>query len=292
MPKHYPRVAAHNNLPFSSLTGLLPTGFSELITDSHGTRYRIEFHDGKDLGEEDFEACYCLVRDGQRELYEKSVKGWKEGHKRKEMKEKFMRYLILREVGREDVKGSEETVDGEVGKEGEDKKGDLSEGGEEANEVAQKGGNVHEEKQEDGWETEEDDSSSKPPNNKRKSKGLLAPFKKRKKVSVQPSPTVHGFLSFLITVESDHEVAYCYELHLSPSAQGLGLGTRLMDVMETFTKNAGFDKAMLTVFAENESARRFYEKRGYFVDESSPEERRMRNGKVKKPDYLILGKML
>jgi RimJ/RimL family protein N-acetyltransferase len=50
-------------------------------------------------------------------------------------------------------------------------------------------------------------------------------------------------------------------------------------------------KVMLTCFTSNARGRRFYEKLGFAVDENaSPRERRLRGGKVIKPDYVIMSR--
>lgn len=104
--------------------------------------------------------------------------------------------------------------------------------------------------------------------------------------------SVVGFLSFMLTYEDDHEVVYCYEIHLSAEWQGKGIGTRLMQMVEEVGRKAGVEKAMLTSFKANKTALRFYERLGYEEDEYSPRPRKLRNGIVKKPDYVILSKTL
>ncbi|KAL2003817.1 hypothetical protein VTN02DRAFT_2171 [Thermoascus thermophilus] len=103
---------------------------------------------------------------------------------------------------------------------------------------------------------------------------------------------VLGFLSFMVTYEDGKEVIYCYEIHLSPTLRGKGVGKHLMTLYEEIGRRVGLEKAMLTVFKANTVARRFYERLGYDVDEYSPQPRRLRNGTVKEPDYLILSKWL
>lgn len=105
-------------------------------------------------------------------------------------------------------------------------------------------------------------------------------------------PSIEAFLSFMLTYEDGHEVVYCYEVHMMPSLQGKGLGRYLVDIMEQVGAEAGMEKAMLTVFLRNEGALKFYERLGYAEDEYSPEPRRLRNGIVKMPDYVILSKAL
>lgn len=74
---------------------------------------------------------------------------------------------------------------------------------------------------------------------------------------------VIGFLSFMVTEEEGEEVIYCYELHLGPESRGLGLGKRLMAVMEDFGRAVGLGKAMLTCFSENKDGVQFYRRNGY-----------------------------
>jgi ribosomal protein S18 acetylase RimI-like enzyme len=133
-----------------------------------------------------------------------------------------------------------------------------------------------------------------------------SPIKKRKEMRLpdmrylllrrqETSPTerrtpVRGFGSFMTTYEDGKEVLYCYEIHLHPSLQGQGVGGQLMAFVEEIGRRIGLEKVMLTVFMANEPAVRFYEKLGYVVDEFSPQPRKLRNGRVKEADYLILSK--
>ncbi|KAG7005768.1 hypothetical protein G7Y79_00018g045750 [Physcia stellaris] len=90
-------------------------------------------------------------------------------------------------------------------------------------------------------------------------------------VNFLPRYRVDGFLSFMFTKEEEAPVVYVYE---------------------DIGREAGVEKAMLTVFARNEGGRRWYERMGYAVDEASPSPRRLRGGKTKEPDYYILSKRL
>lgn len=102
-----------------------------------------------------------------------------------------------------------------------------------------------------------------------------------------------GFFSFMVTYEDGKEVIYCYEIHLNPRAQGLGLGKMLMLTMEKIGQRIGLEKAMLTVFKSNARAMDLYQRSlGFVVDEYSPPPRKLRNGTVKEADYLILSKRL
>lgn len=104
---------------------------------------------------------------------------------------------------------------------------------------------------------------------------------------------IAGFCSFMLTHEDAHSVIYIYEIHLSPQARGQGLGKILMEVVEGVGRQVGVEKAMLTVFVENQAARRFYEEKlGYGLDKYSPRPRKLRSGGLKEVGYVILSKGL
>jgi len=104
--------------------------------------------------------------------------------------------------------------------------------------------------------------------------------------------TVAGFVSFMITYEDGYEVVYVYEIHLAPEWQAQGLGKSLIGAVESIGKNVGVEKIMLTVFKANRRAVEWYHKLGYVEDEFSPEPRKLRNGTIKEPTYIILSKPL
>ena len=105
-------------------------------------------------------------------------------------------------------------------------------------------------------------------------------------------PKVEAFLSFMLTYEDGFEVVYCYEVHMLPRLRGHGLGRHLVELMEGVGSLTGVEKAMLTVFVRNEDAMKFYQRLGYAEDDFGPEPRKLRNGVVKVPDYMILSKLL
>ncbi|KAI9785809.1 MAG: hypothetical protein M1835_003239 [Candelina submexicana] len=129
-----------------------------------------------------------------------------------------------------------------------------------------------------------------------------SPIKKKKEMKLpdlryllvkrKRSSVVGAFLSFMFTIEDNHEVAYCYEIHVADQLRGHGVGKHLMGVMEDIGRSVGVEKAMLTVFLKNEAGMRFYERLGYAEDDFSPPAKRLRNGLVKKPNYVILSKAL
>ena len=126
----------------------------------------------------------------------------------------------------------------------------------------------------------------------RKRKEMRLPDLRYLLVKESATISLEGFLSFMLTYEDGHEVIYCYEIHLATHLQGCGLGKHLMSMMEDFGSKFDVEKAMLTVFLENQPALNFYSALGYQVDEFSPEPRKLRNGVVKEADYIILSKPL
>ena len=55
-------------------------------------------------------------------------------------------------------------------------------------------------------------------------------------------------------------------LYIDPSAQGLGLGARLLDAVVDQLLDAGFVDVRLWVLRDNHWARQFYERRGWIAD--------------------------
>jgi ribosomal protein S18 acetylase RimI-like enzyme len=104
--------------------------------------------------------------------------------------------------------------------------------------------------------------------------------------------SIIGFLSFMITQEEEENVVYIYEIHISERFRDCGLGRHLFSMVEHIGDVTGMDKAMLTVFKRNTHARRWYDTRGYGVDEISPRPRKLRGGRSIEPDYEILSKRL
>jgi len=84
-----------------------------------------------------------------------------------------------------------------------------------------------------------------------------------------------GFTHFRFEPDDeDHpneEVLYVYELQIHEFARRVGLGKRLMSIMELIGLQMRMKKVMLTVFKANQVAMDFYLKKiKYTIDESSP----------------------
>jgi ribosomal protein S18 acetylase RimI-like enzyme len=70
--------------------------------------------------------------------------------------------------------------------------------------------------------------------------------------------------------EPEYPVLYCYELQISHSYQGKGIGKHIMELLNQFQKSCQMKKVMLTCFKINSSAMNFYLKNGFYIDEYSP----------------------
>ncbi|KAG9721440.1 hypothetical protein KCU73_g14249, partial [Aureobasidium melanogenum] len=120
----------------------------------------------------------------------------------------------------------------------------------------------------------------------------LPELEKRWSKDADLDQSIVGFLSFMITQEDEENVIYIYEIHISEHFRNCGLGRHLFNMVEYIGGATGMDKAMLTVFKRNAHARRWYDSRGYEVDEISPRPRKLRGGRSIEPDYEILSKRL
>lgn len=102
-----------------------------------------------------------------------------------------------------------------------------------------------------------------------------------------------GFASFMFCKDDppyEHvDVVYIFEVHLTESLRGRGLGRQLIQFIEFAAGTMEINKAMLTVFKVNDGARRLYTNLGYTKDRCSPEDRVTRKGTIE-ADYIIMSK--
>ncbi|CAK7269610.1 N alpha-acetyl-transferase [Sporothrix epigloea] len=113
----------------------------------------------------------------------------------------------------------------------------------------------------------------------------------------EPAPdpaavNIPAFTSLMPVYEEGEPVVYCYEIHLAPDLRGSGLGSLLLGFQSIVAHNLGppISKVMLTCFLSNSQALQFYKNQGFVTDELAPTTRRLRGGKVFRPDYTILSK--
>lgn len=237
------RLIKLNALPTSDfLAKYVPSKFMSFAAPKQSKNYRFDFYSAKELPVEDYSRCYKLLKETSKHDYKTSSRGWYPEHKKREMKEKSMRYFILRR---------ENTVD-----------------------------------QAKDTDSEADDTppASEPPSS--------SPSKIDKE-----DPDEYAFLSYQLDDDwtSDPRkrvpVVYIYEIHLTATLRGMGLGKHLMELAEHIATVTKMTKLELSVFTINASAERFYRGLGYDTDETSPPARKVR-GRTIHPDWLVLSKMV
>jgi len=81
-----------------------------------------------------------------------------------------------------------------------------------------------------------------------------------------------GFAHVRFHVESGRPALYIYEFQIEPFCQRQGAGGALMKALIDMARQSKMELIVLTVFTHNESARAFYRKTGFVVDDSSPPE--------------------
>uniref|UniRef100_A0A2P2I266 N-alpha-acetyltransferase 40 n=1 Tax=Hirondellea gigas TaxID=1518452 RepID=A0A2P2I266_9CRUS len=78
-----------------------------------------------------------------------------------------------------------------------------------------------------------------------------------------------AFTHFRFDMDYGSHVLYCYELQVSSSVQGSGLGAWLMQLLHTLARSCNMSKVVLTVGRNNPRALKFYFEMGYRIDETS-----------------------
>lgn len=75
-----------------------------------------------------------------------------------------------------------------------------------------------------------------------------------------------GFVSFAIErdgLDRDVTRGLVHNLYVDPASRGRGVGTALLDAAEAALSAAGAERIALEAVADNDGARRFYERYGY-----------------------------
>jgi GNAT superfamily N-acetyltransferase len=72
-----------------------------------------------------------------------------------------------------------------------------------------------------------------------------------------------GTLVGAVRVLEEREVPFLERLAVAPSAQGEGIGRRLVDRAERYAREAGHDRVRLGTFTDHPFLLEFYEARGY-----------------------------
>ncbi|KAF3406597.1 hypothetical protein DPV78_000290 [Talaromyces pinophilus] len=233
------------------------------------TKAQIHIYSASTIPSLDFEGCFSLIETTSSEDYKNSSMGWSPTKKRKEMRLPDMRYMVLRgppqpsPTPQRNHNNNSRTSGITSTSTSTSTSGDTSEF---------------------SSTSEPTDTTPSPATTPAASTATTTT------TTASPHSEVLAFLSFMTTYEDGKQVLYCYEIHIHPSLQGQGIGRHLMSLFEETGRRIGLEKGMLTVFTANRAAVKFYERLGYGIDEFSPGPRKLRNGTVKEPDYLILSK--
>ncbi|KAH7077398.1 acyl-CoA N-acyltransferase [Paraphoma chrysanthemicola] len=253
-----------------------PTGLRERGSLDIASQLTFDFiPSGSSLSPKDQNACVEMIYETSGRDYKASSVGWNRKEKLREMINKDMMYLLIRQG---DMIGEDD--------------GDL-----------ESTANV---KEESDKLPATDESPEQLSSNNISDSGRGRPIAdedsrpaKRRKISDWPDPQkdgkgiVRGFISFMFTNDDppheDREVLYIYEIHLHTRLRGQGLGPKLIKLAEEAAAYCGITKVMLTVFSKNTAARALYEKLGYVKDECSPKDRVTRRGVIE-AEYHIMSK--
>ena len=87
-------------------------------------------------------------------------------------------------------------------------------------------------------------------------------------VAIEPEKgTVLGLLHFdNPTALTAHQKTWLLDIGVLPEAQGLGVGSRLLQALKASAQGQGIHKLSLRVLATNPSAVRFYQKNGFAIE--------------------------
>ena len=102
--------------------------------------------------------------------------------------------------------------------------------------------------------------------NRSRVREFLANFAARDAVHVARDPHVVGFVMFRVesgAYEQDTERGIVDNVFVVPARRDEGVGSRLLDAAEAALADRGADLVAVSVLADNEAARRLYERRGY-----------------------------
>lgn len=105
-----------------------------------------------------------------------------------------------------------------------------------------------------------------------------------------------AFISLMDTLDNGIRVLYLYEIHIDPIHQGEGIGKFLINgfhqlafkLSKSSIQLGNLKGTKLTVFSGNEFAINWYKKFGYKLSDDSPVDKKLRNGKIIKPNYYLL----
>ncbi|ODV81735.1 uncharacterized protein CANTADRAFT_45487 [Suhomyces tanzawaensis NRRL Y-17324] len=106
-----------------------------------------------------------------------------------------------------------------------------------------------------------------------------------------------GFVLFKVCENDDMIVLYLYEIHVNPEVHNQSIGTHLLTSFHALIPILhqcehphlqDIEGTGLTVFSDNVRAFEWYIRMGYQYTLDSPRDRKLRSGKIVKPDYYLL----
>ncbi|KAF8168034.1 acyl-CoA N-acyltransferase [Crassisporium funariophilum] len=110
-----------------------------------------------------------------------------------------------------------------------------------------------------------------------------------------PNPLV-AFSMFRFEQEDEDDVLYCYDIQVATTAQGAGIGKRLLNALAIIGKAFRMEMILLTVFKANVNALKFYTGIGFRTDVTSPDYvdngEEVDDDEVEGADYKILSRQL
>ncbi|KAG5513461.1 hypothetical protein PMAC_000892 [Pneumocystis sp. 'macacae'] len=92
-----------NDICLNILRNLIP--YNKIYNFKNNDVYDIQLFDIKSIKKDDIYTCFRLVKDNLEEMYKKSSMGWSSKRKIKEMREEYIKYIIARKNGEQDIVG-------------------------------------------------------------------------------------------------------------------------------------------------------------------------------------------
>jgi ribosomal protein S18 acetylase RimI-like enzyme len=106
------RLKTLNSLPLEKVKQILipPEYMTFSPAKQPDAAFHLDFYAAAELPVDDYWRCYALLKETSKDDYKLSTRGWHPDHKKREMKEKNMRYFILR---REQTSGDRSEAGGD-----------------------------------------------------------------------------------------------------------------------------------------------------------------------------------
>lgn len=181
--------------------------------------------------------CLDLVRRNMKQQYLDARWGWSDGEKRKELEDSHARYLVCRVADGGSMPAPEPSAAATSAAPADSTPTD-----------------------EDGAAAKEGDASKKE---------VAADPAAVDSVVRDSKGELVAYVHFRFMLEGSAPVLYVFEIQCEPRMRGKGLGSHMMKALELVAYQEKMHYVMLTVFAANKGAKRFYKRLGYDLDELS-----------------------